>query len=208
MTVAGAQDVQAGPRANWFVGMPVEGSFLARVPAPPRGFRVLHPDDLHLTVAFLGPCGEEAALRALAALDEALARDASLRAPIDASLGEVVPMGDPRRYSALSALLARGRAAAEARMAVLRDPLADAAGARREVRAPKAHVTIARPSRAASTAERRAGLSWAAALALEKVHVRLDRVALYTWSRDRGSRLFRIVAERALDAGNISAAGA
>jgi 2'-5' RNA ligase len=189
-----------GPRPNWFVGLPVDGRFLAsHVTPPPRGFRAFHPDDLHLTVAFLGPCGDEAALRALAALDEALASDPSLRAPIETSLGEVVPMGDPRRYSALSALLVAGRAETEARMAALRDPLADAAGSRREVRPPKAHVTLARPSRTASPADRRAGLAWAGALALEDVHVRLDRVALYTWSLDRGSRLFRIVAARALD---------
>ncbi len=192
------------PGASWFFGLPVDGAFMAtRVPEVPPGFRRFHPEDLHLTVAFLGACGEEAARRALAVLERALS---SPRPPIEASLGEVVPMGDPRAYSALSALLLEGRAETEALIGALRDPLADAAGARRETREPKPHLTLARPSRGASEAQRGAGLAWARGLDLGGVRARLDRVALYTWSAERRdtwsaerqARLFEIVAERRL----------
>ncbi|HEU5072707.1 MAG TPA: hypothetical protein VFU02_01005, partial [Polyangiaceae bacterium] len=83
-------------------------------------------------------------------------------------------------------------------LAVARDTLTEAALGRRERRAPKPHVTLARPRRKANAREREAGLSWAKQLDLSKVHATLDRVALYTWSEARRERLFQIVAERRL----------
>ena len=82
-------------KANWFVGLPVGGAWAGTaVPPPPPEVRTFHPDDLHLTVAFLGPCGEERALRGWSALGDP-------GPAIDVTLGEVVPMGNPRRFSAL-----------------------------------------------------------------------------------------------------------
>jgi 2'-5' RNA ligase len=159
--------------------------------------RRFQPEDVHMTLAFLGGCGEEGAERALLALDEQL-RKTPLSA-IDISLGEVVPMGGSRRtYSALSALLETGRGEAAACLAALRDPLTEAATGRRDKRPPKPHVSIARPRGRASDADREAGLAWAAQLDLRAVHAKLDRIALYTWSEVRRERLFRIIAERSI----------
>ncbi len=150
-----------------------------------------------MTLAFFGGCGEEAALRALAVLDERLAH--APLASSEASLGEVMPMGGSRRsYSALSALLERGRAETIAAIATLRDVLLEAATGRREKRPPKPHVSIARPRGRATEAQREAGLAWAAGLDLRHVTTRLDRIALYTWHEARHERLFRIAAERRL----------
>ena len=184
-------------RANWFIAFPVAADFVTSLPALPENFRRFRAEDVHLTLAFLGPCGEKGAERALAALDAQLL--GSLRARIDVSLGEVVPMGPRGRYSALSALLNRGRQEMEARITALRDALFEAANARREERPAKAHITVARPMRRITTAQRQAGLAWAASVDLRAVDARLDRIALYTWSEDRGERLFRIVAERGLE---------
>src|SRR5690606_5890482 len=114
------------------------------------------------------------------------------------SLGSVTPMGSAQRYTALSALLDQGRPEATACLAVARDTLTEAALCRRERRAPKPHVTLARPRRKASARDREAGLTWAKQLDLSGVHATLDRVALYTWSEGRRERLFQIVAERRL----------
>lgn len=185
------------PRPNWFFAFPVDGAFVAGLPEPPSELRLFHPEDVHLTLAWLGGCGEERARRALAALDVILS-SASPRA-LDVSLDVVVPMGSPRRgYTALSALLKEGREEAAALMTALRDPLADAAGVSREKRTAKAHVTVARPRPRASDAAREAGLAWAEQLDLRGVRTRLDRVALYTWDENRRERLFRIYAERRL----------
>jgi len=183
-------------RPNWFFAFPVPGSFIEVLPEPPTGFRRFHPDDVHLTLAFLGRCGEQAAARALAALDGLL--PILRQPPIPISLGPVTPMGSPRSYTALSALLDRGGPQATACLAVARDTLTEAALGRRERRAPKPHVTLARPRRKANAREREAGLDWAKQLDLSDVHATLDRVALYTWSEGRRERLFRIVAERPL----------
>ena len=180
--------------ANWFIGLPVTpGAWFERVGEPPPGVTRFHPGDLHLTIAFLGAVPEEAARAGWAALAWNLPA-------CDVVLGPVVPMGSSRRPSAFSALLEDGRAAVEAAMGASRGACFAAAGARPEERAPKAHLTVARPSRKASDRERRAGEAWATTLDLGRPTVRLDRVALFTWSEDRhaapGGPQFRIVEER------------
>jgi 2'-5' RNA ligase len=185
-----ADTLSAMSRPNWFVGVPVPGAALvSRVPEAPRGIRTFHQEDLHLTVAFLGACGEERARAAFAALAWPLPA-------IDVTFGEVVAMGNPRRYSALSALLVTGRAEVEAAIGASRDAACEVAQVAIDERPPKAHVTIARPARSASDGDRRAALRWAHGIRLEGITVRLDQVALYTWSEDRLSRLFRVVESR------------
>ena len=184
------------PRPNWFFAFPLDGAFVEMLPELPTGFRLYHPDDVHLTLAFLGGCGDAGAERALQLLDELLPQ--SGQPPIAVSLGHIAAMGSKTRYSALSALLERGRAETEACMRQFRDPLLEAACGRREQREPKAHVTLARPRHRATDAQRDAGLSWARAVDLSAVEAVLDRIVLYTWSENRSERLFRQVAERRL----------
>ena len=185
------------PRPNWFFAFPIDGAFVLDLPPLPTNFRRFHPEDLHLTLAFLGGVAEAAALDALAALDARLV-EAPLSA-IDVSLADVVPMGGSRRsYSVLSVLLDQGRVETTAYLSALRDHLTEAASGRRDKRPPKPHVSIARPRIRATDADREAGLSWASQLSLGGVHARLDRIALYTWSEARRDRLFQIVAERRL----------
>src|SRR3954468_19415255 len=108
------------PRPNWFLAFPLDGRFVLDLPPLPPSFRLFHPEDVHLTLSFLGGCGEPAAERALAALDEALSRRQA-QPGIEVSLGQVVPMGPARAYSALSALLETGRAQTTELIASLRD---------------------------------------------------------------------------------------
>lgn len=173
---------------NWFIGIPVDhGDWYPRLlTQPPANFRAFHPDDLHMTVAFLGPVGREKALAAWRALDWKMQI-------VHATLGAVVPMGAPQRYSALSIELDDGRAEVERAIAACRDAACDAAGARREGRPAKAHITIARPSRAASDSDRAAGLRWASRQTFAGQPITLTSVALYTWAEDRRERQFKAV---------------
>jgi 2'-5' RNA ligase len=185
------------PRPNWFLAFPFDGSFVSELTDVPPCVRRFPDEDVHLTLSFFGGCGEEKAMRALAVLDTLLVREPL--APLDVSLGDVVPLGGSTRdYTALSALLAEGRTETEACIARLRDPLHEAATGRVEKRPPKAHVTIARPKLRPKDADRLCGLQWAKSLDLRHVSGRLDRIALYTWHEKRPARLFRIVAERKL----------
>lgn len=177
---------------NWFVALPVaaDGWFAARVAAhPPPWVRPFHAEDLHLTVAFLGRVGEQAARRAW---DE---RGRWREGAVRATLGRVIGMGPPSRFSALSALLERGREPVEAGMTACRDPMLAAAAAPPEPRPIKAHVTLARPRRDATPAQRSAALAWALQLGLEDVEIGFDRIALYTWAEERRDRQFRVIAE-------------
>jgi 2'-5' RNA ligase len=180
--------------ANWFLALkvPADDWFAERVPAPPAGLRRFAPQDLHLTLAFLGACGEARARRAWE-----LAGAWGL-GPTQVRLGPVAPMGGPRRYSALSILLEGGRELIEAEVGRCRGSWLLAAGARPNPRPPRAHVTIARPLRRASVAQRAAGLEWAAGLQLSGISLVLAELALYTWAEDRTERLFRQVERRLL----------
>jgi 2'-5' RNA ligase len=177
-------------KPNWFVGIEVPaGSWYAPVAASaPPEVRTFHPADLHLTVAFFGPC------------DEARARggwEAARRipfAPFPVRLGGLAPMGDRRRPSALSVLLSSGAEPVAAYMAQVQTAALEAAGCRPERRAPKPHVTVARPRRNAPDAERRRAVEWATALPPIDVDLELTRLCLFTWAAERaGGRRFRAV---------------
>jgi 2'-5' RNA ligase len=178
-------------RANWFIAMPVDpGAWFELVPPAPSGIRKFAPSDLHLTIAFLGGVAEAAARAGWEAI---VWNDG----PRTVTLADVVPMGSPRRYSALSLLLDEGREQVELEMTRARGAAYAAAGTPPDERPAKAHITIARPKRHATDDERAAALEWARACALHATPIRLEKLALYTWSDDRTSELFRIVEQRA-----------
>lgn len=176
---------------NWFLAFPVSAEWLTALPPMPPRFRRFQPSDVHLTLLFLGGCGETSALRALGAVRDALT--AEPRAAVTITLGQLVPMGPRREYTALSALLVEGQAPVAELMKQLRDAPADAAGIRRDERSPVPHVTLGRPQRRATEEDRVAGLAWAASTTLPKAEQTLDRIALYTWHTERRDALFRIV---------------
>lgn len=158
--------------------------------APPR-VRVFHEADLHLTIAFLGPTTESSARRAWDTLEWPLP-------PREISLGALVPMGDPRHFSALAVLLSEGRAEIEAAMGTARKRVCAALAIAEDARPPKAHITLARVSRRSTADERSAAISWAKSQKFGGIRVMLGSVALYTWSENREERLFQIVEHRVL----------
>ncbi len=173
-------------RPNWFVALTVSAPDLPRViGAPPRQVRVFAAEDLHATIAFLGPVGAPQALAGWRALGIALP-------PRAVRLGRVEPLG----ASALSSLL--GDPEIDAAIGGARARVALAAGAPVDDRPPLGHVTIGRIARRASADERRAAIAWAGQLDLRGCAARVEAVALYTWAEDRRERLFRAVQTRAL----------
>lgn len=176
-------------RANWFVALPVPSGPWFETLQPPEGVRLFGSQDLHVTVAFLGPVTETSAR---AAFEKA--RDFPLGIT-DVQLGQVQALGSKRRPSAFSALLSLGRDTVERAIAAVRTAMWEAASARQDTRPALAHVTLARPSRRASNAMIKHAARWATTLDLGSPACRLDRIALYTWSDDRQVALFRIVDE-------------
>ncbi len=184
--------------SNWFVALPVVCALDLAPFAPPPGVRLFGAADLHITVAFLGPVSAE---RAQAAFEAA--RAFSLR-PLQISLGAVQALGPKHRPSAFSAVLAQGRGEVEHSIGQIRDLVCDAAGAPRDHRPPLAHVTLARPRRAARPAERAQAVRWAQSLVLPTVTAHLTQIALYTRNADRTQALFHVERTRPLRAGGDS----
>jgi 2'-5' RNA ligase len=178
---------------NWFIALPLRAAAPLPLPAAPMAVRVFAPEDLHLTIAFLGSCSLE---RARAAFE--LTQAFPLRA-LQVRLANVVALGPAHKPSAFSALLADGRVEVEQAMAASRAQLWAAADARTDTRPPLAHVTLARPRRRATQEQVSAATAWATALDLGLPSCRLERIALYTWSAgDRSRSLFQIDRERPL----------
>jgi 2'-5' RNA ligase len=182
--------------SSWFVAFPVPtGEWFARLSPAPNGTRLLSATDLHLTVAFLGNVEERCARAAFQALEPAAI------GRFEILLSAVVPMGNPRRPSALSALIdprdSEGRSIADL-LAPARDVILDAAGLPPETRAMKPHVTLARVRRNSVARDRQRALAWAAECSLASVRIGLDRISLYTGSRDRSSRAYDIAESRPL----------
>ena len=181
--------------------MPTVGWFEALVADAPRHVRVFHPEDVHMTVAFLGGCGEESANRAWAiAVEPALSQqqECPIRGTFQITLDALTPMGNPRRPSALSATLSAGVEEAVAIMRALRDPMIVAAGAQPAARMPLPHITVARPGRRCGALERKAAIAWAKEKPPIGATLTIDTLMLYTWSEDRRTRQFRAVASRQL----------
>lgn len=183
---------------NWFIGLPVApGSWFAPVVrSAPSFLRLFHPEDVHITVAFLGACGEQRARQAWSEAEQQLHRRPA--APLVATLGGLAPMGNPKRPSALSVVLEAGAEPVAELMGSLREAAWRAAGARPDPRPPLPHITVARPPRRASATQRRSAAEWARAHPPIGARITLDEVALLTWAHDRRVRQFRIVARMPL----------
>ncbi len=185
----------AGPRPNWFIGLPLPASAGWQIAAGslPLPLRPLAPQDLHVTVAFLGPCGEERARQAWQAA-AALGHP-----PIGIGAGAWRGFGRRRAPSAFGLTLAEGHAQLAELIRRWRDPILRAAGRAPEERDPLPHITMARPPRRSGAAERARILRLLLDQPLPGGRVDLATLALFTWAEDpRGSR-FRMVERRPLD---------
>lgn len=195
---------------NWFIALPVPADpwFDSRFDPPSPAFRRFQPQDLHLTVAFLGAVEETAARSAFDWITTTLDRGPRRpwQPPLQVTLGPLVPLGNPQRYSALSLLLNQGQEAAIALIDQLQNPARSIAGLPPETRSPKPHVTVLRPKRRATEADRTQGLAWAETLnhsphptaPLASFVLTLDQIALYTWHEVRDDKLFKIVSNHTL----------
>lgn len=181
---------------NWFVAavLPPEagGQWLAAAASAPQALRRFTPEDLHITVAFLGPCGAVRARAAWAAIEGLVQPPIAIRAGGWRALG---PLDRPSAYGLslsqghqeLAALLQHGGARALA-----------AAGCPAERRAPLPHCTLLRPPRREAAQWREPMARWLASAPLPEAPAVLQKLALYTWAADRRVQLFERVCERVL----------
>jgi 2'-5' RNA ligase len=144
-------------------------------------------------LGFLGPVEESSAREAWGVVG----RYDSFR-PVVGSFSGVQALGNRRKPSAISAVVAEGARALSEMITQSRALVLAAADAPPDDRPPLPHVTVARIQRRAKAAERRAALGWADALDLTAASFVASSVALYTWASNREQRLFDIVERRHL----------
>ena len=189
--------------ANWFIALPlpVAAHWALPVDGLPVPLRGLAAADLHLTLAFLGACGEANARRAWRCAN------ALRHPPIPIRPGGWRALGPSRAPSAFALVPAEGQELLAALIRRWRDPLLEAAAAPPDRRPPMPHITLARPPRRSSPAERAALFGALHEKPLPPEPALLGDLALFTWAQDRPQRLFRQVSSRPLpgcDAGNAA----
>jgi len=141
----------------------------------PPELRPIHPEDMHLTVAYFGridPARHAPLLAALAEVDFDGA---------DAVLGSVLPLPSREHPTAITLTLEPGddRATLVRMMAEQRRCLAEIAGTEPETRTPLPHVTFARPRGRRMTPDKATAiLGWADAVAPLACAVRLGALVL------------------------------
>lgn len=175
-------------KPNWFVAFPVtEGAWLSGLKSPiPPDLRLFLPEDLHLTVAFLGAMDPDLE-QAVSVLIRSIEFDA-----VCIEVDRLTALPRRNRFSAISAIPSSGASSVSRLVAEWRDPLCRVAGAKPDQRRPLPHITIGRPTRKASPASRQEILDWADQVRFKNVKLKLDALALYTWSDDRKERQFKV----------------
>ncbi len=183
-------------RPNRFLALPVDptGWFPEALGEVPEALRLLHPGDLHLTLAFLGPVAEAEAVRAWEAACGTVPGAMTLQP------GALEAMGPPHRWSALAAMADTrdGRVASWAREH--RGAVQRSAGATAEARPPRPHVTLGR-LRGRGHEAREEVLAWAASVDLTGLRWTVDRLVLMTRVDEpqAGEPRFRILRDQPLD---------
>lgn len=175
---------------NWFIACPVPSfeGFETLFQQVPQNLRPFQVEDLHITLAFFGNIAIVDALKAWE-----VAKQIKFPA-FEVSFDAIKAFGPSSRPSAFSIVLDTGRIEAESLILNHRAALHEAAGVPADARPPKPHITIARPSRKATDADLHEMTTWATGLSLPKVHIEIQKLALYTWARDRHARQFEVVA--------------
>lgn len=179
---------------NWFLALPLPPCARwqeAAVSAPPA-LRRFVPEDLHCTLAFLGPCGEARAEAAWQAVAELRTAAIAVRA------GGWRSLGSWRQPSAYGLTVAEGHA----QLCALQqrwEPLArEAAGLVPASRPPLPHVTLLRPRRREAVQAIEPMRVWMAQAPLPGGLALLQELALWTWDPERRERLFQITDRRPL----------
>lgn len=165
---------------NWFVAWPVTAApewLPGLVAGAPGGLHFLHPDDLHVTLAFLGRY-EPGLLKKITSLLKGL----PLRG-MEVQPDRLIALPQPRRFSALAFSFGNGRMEVDAQIARWRERICREAGAPVDLRAPLPHLTVARPDRRIGESDRDLALAWMEQLPPQTAQtLRFDPPRIYSWA--------------------------
>ncbi|NND70728.1 MAG: hypothetical protein HKN43_04035 [Rhodothermales bacterium] len=176
-----------GQTPNWFVGFPVQGDSWCPVSANhvPGSIRLYHPDDLHITMAFLGSVSQRKALKAWKKVTNLKLE------PVTISFNQLKPFGAFSTPSAYGLTLDTGRDSVANTISTHRRKILGAVGKKPRDGRVVPHVTIARPNRRLSKGDVYAIAEWRHEFEIPEVEVNLTEIALYTWAPPQAPQRFR-----------------
>ena len=184
--------------ANWFIGWPADAwsdpealdASVRRLQLP-ESSRLMVGTDRHVTLAFLGRCGEQPARRAFDVATTAAAQMPA-RIRVDGTRWQL--LGSARAPSAVSLLVRAQDNLLDTLIHGHRGSLCAAAAVTPDQRPPKPHVTVARLSRKLPRADRERLAGTLSGTGVAALSLTLDQLSLFTWTEQRDQRLFRRVA--------------
>jgi len=183
--------------ANSFVAAPIENVgywFDNYLENRPNAVRVFHPEDLHMTIAFLGKISADQQAAVIQAMEKLA------HAEFEISFHRLVALPNAKRMSALSFSVNAGFQEAVNLIETWRAPIFKSISTEVETRPALPHITIARPERRANSQERKSILGWLKTVEAPRLKIPINRVALYTWSDNRKETQFKILYETPLHA--------
>ncbi len=160
---------------NWFVAIKAIPCRALEFPPVDDGMRLIHPDDYHITIAFLGTCADDPT-ETLAPMLQQIQQQRLTTEAIEALLlprqqwASVVALGFDDSTGELRSLIGRWR-----------DRIRQRLGLEPERRSILPHLTIARMKPSRTLAQQR--LQWAKQLEQHlPVPFELTTIGLYTWN--------------------------
>lgn len=179
--------------ANWFVAFKVDpGNWYGQLaPLLPQSLKIFHPDDLHMTIAFLGNFNEKVNPLDTKKIVEII-RGFTLE-PITLNSQGIIVLPSEKHFTAIcldfenpqeNGFLHKNKLLLDS-ITILRDRLLEAAGVAPEKRNFLPHVTVARPHRRLSFLQKEILLGELRKIPSMTIPITLKTVALYTWADHR-----------------------
>lgn len=177
-------------KPNWFIGFCFDDLnwYETVITNAPAGIKTFSRDDLHVTFAFLKQASQEEAMLAWRA-----ATDLNLNV-VPVAFRGIEAFGDKEHPSAYGYTFAKGNDELSGYLAAHRDQLRGLIGLPPDkYQTPRPHATIGRPEKELSSAERFTVLTELQKLEVPQEVLKISRLGLYTWSKNRSQKLFDIV---------------
>ncbi|MDH4199323.1 MAG: hypothetical protein OEV66_02995 [Spirochaetia bacterium] len=173
--------------ANWFVAfkIPPEKWFQELVQQLPADLKAFHPEDLHLTIAFLGGLN----LHLKSAIFDLLQK--FYLDPLTITSSKFLFLPSEKKYSAICLDFRQGFESVGLHdlfmetMHAIRNEILIVAQAEQDMRNFLPHITVARPGRNISSKDRHSMLLKIKQTSIPQIRIRLDTIGLYTWDDDR-----------------------
>lgn len=180
---------------NWFIAFPViAGSDIVAksVDGRPPAILPVAADDLHITVAFLGPVSRRKAYSAWRKLAD------FSPGSVDITFNQLKPFGPYSKPTAYGLSLAHGRESIHNLISSVRKKVLSSAGKKPHAGRIVPHVTVARPCRRLSRDDFSAISSWRNDYEVPAINIVIDEIALYTRSDKPDAGRFTIIERKSL----------